>query len=1322
MSGSTADRSAASGGQDARMVEALRASLKEIDRLRERTRALTATAREPIAIVGMACRYPGGVRSPQELWELVARGGDGVGAFPDDRGWDPDLYDPEPGKAGRSYTREGGFLHDAGDFDAAFFGISPREAPLMDPQQRLLLEGSWEALESAGIDPESLRGSRTGVFAGLMYHDYFGSFGSGSIVSGRVAYTLGLEGPTLTVDTACSSSLVTLHLAAQSLRQGESTLALAGGVTVMASPGTYVEFSRQGALSPDGRCRAFAEDANGTGFAEGLGVLVLERLSDARRNGHEVLAVIRGSAVNSDGASNGLTAPNGPSQQRVIRAALTAARLSGADVDLVEAHGTGTTLGDPIEAQALLATYGSERPADAPLWLGSVKSNIGHTQAAAGVAGVIKTVMAMRHGVLPATLHAGEPSTKVDWSSGTVRLLTDSRPWPSADHPRRAGISSFGISGTNAHVIVEEAPADASESPEDAPERPEEAADRTIEPRKAVPVLLWPLSARSPQALPAQAERLRAFVEARPGLDPAVVARELGVRRAAFGHRAAVTGADRAQLLDGLRALAAGDASPAVVTGRARTGTRTAFLFTGQGAQRLGMGLELRAHHPVFAEAFDAIDAELGLNLTALLSGDDPDAVHRTQYAQTGLFAFEVALFRLLESWGIRPDQLAGHSVGELAAAHVAGVLDLPDACALVAARGRLMQALPQGGAMVALQASEEDVRPFLGDRVGLAAVNGPRSVVVSGEADAVEEVAARFEKSKRLSVSHAFHSPLMDPMLDEFRAVAEGLTFHEPVIPLVSTLTGAVAESALVRDPAYWVRHVRGTVRFADAVRTLTGAGVGRFVELGPDAVLTGMARDCVDADGGTATFTALGRRQGAETATLLTGLARLHTDGLSPDWRELFPGTDRTELPTYAFQRRRHWLNADVALTPGQAVTASAPAPEPVVDEPSGAAAEPLAARLAGLSATEQEALLTDVVRAQAAAVLGHEGPEAVEPDAAFLEVGMDSVSAAELRAALEGALGLRLGAAAVFDHRTPLALAAHVREELAHGGRAGAPDGGPDPESIGGLLRRAAGEGRMAKGIELLKTVADILPGFATLEELGEVPAPVRLATGDASPRLICLPSPMALGGAHQYARFAARFRGRRDVLVPAVPGFLPGEPLPRTVEAAVDVVVEGIRAASADGRPFVLLGYSSGGQFAHAAAEVLEKAGTPAAGLALLDTYLPGDDGKDELWRQMFDGMLARESSLGGFSTARLAAMSRYSDLIGDCMPGVLSAPVLFVRPEESFASGAGTGDWRAAWAGDHVLAEVPGTHFTILEDAADTTAGAVEEWLVGGGAG
>ncbi|MFJ4582572.1 type I polyketide synthase [Streptomyces echinatus] len=1274
---------------DTRMVEALRASLKEIERLRERNRALTAAAREPVAIVGMACRYPGGVRSPEELWRLVADGGEGITGFPDDRGWDPDLYDPTPGTPGRSYTREGGFLHDAGEFDAAFFGIAPHDALVMDPQQRLLLEGSWEALENAGIDPAALRGSRTGVFAGVMYHDYFGSFGSGSIVSGRVAYTLGLEGPTLSVDTACSSSLVTLHLAAQALRQGECTLALAGGVTVMASPGTYVEFSRQGALSSDGRCRSFADDAAGTGFSEGLGVLVLERLSDARRNGHEVLAVLRGSAVNQDGASNGLTAPNGPSQQRVIRQALAAARLSAADVDVVEAHGTGTTLGDPIEAQALLATYGQDR--EEPLWLGSVKSNIGHTQAAAGVAGVIKMVMAMRHGVLPRTLHVDAPSTKVDWESGNVRLLTEERAWPATDRPRRAGVSSFGISGTNAHTIIEEAPA-------------RDLPPAGTEPD--APAVVWPLSARSAQALPGQAERLHTFLADRPELHPAAVARALGTRRTAFDHRAAVTGADRDRLLAGLRALATGAPTPTVTAGRARSGSRTAFLFTGQGAQRLGMGLELRSRYPVFAEAFDAIDERLGLDLAGLLAGDDADAVHRTRYAQTALFAFEVAMFRLLESFGVRPDLLAGHSVGELAAAHVAGVLGLDDACTLVAARGRLMQALPEGGAMVAVQATENEIRPLLDDRVGLAAVNGPSSVVISGEEEAVLAVAGEFAKTRRLAVSHAFHSPLMDGMLEEFRTVAEKLTFNRPDIPLVSTLTGRPAADEQLRDPGYWVRHVRETVRFADAVAALTSAGVGRFVELGPDAVLTGLARDCAEGDG--AVFVALGRRHGSEPATLASGLARLYADGLAPDWAALFPGTARAELPTYAFQRERYWLTADVALTAGPlAGPAPAGAHEPV-------GAEPMRQRLAGLPEAEQEELLTDLVRARTAAILGHPGPEAVEPDAVFLEIGMDSVSAAELRGSLGSALGTALPAGAVFDHRTPAALATALRGRLAGG--APDPDGAGDLESVSGLVRRAAADGRMAQAVELLRTVAGILPGFSSRTELDGVADPVRLAGGDTAPRLVCLPSPMALGGAHQYARFARHFRGRRDVLVPAVPGFGPGEALPLTVDAVVEVVVEGIRRCCPDGKPYVLVGYSSGGQFAHAAAEVMEKAGRPASGVVLLDTYLPGDDGKDELWRQMFDGMLDRESSLGGFGTARLAAMSRYSDLIQHCPPGALAAPVLFVRPEESFATGAGTGDWRASWPAEHEPADVPGTHFTMLEEFAEATAAAVEAWL------
>ncbi|WP_424217643.1 type I polyketide synthase (plasmid) [Streptomyces sp. BI20] len=1300
---------------DPRLVEALRTSLKEIDRLKDHNRALTAAAREPIAIVGMACRYPGEVRTPEDLWRLLSEGREGLSDFPSDRGWDPDLHDPTPGAPGKSVTGRGGFLHDAGAFDPAFFGIAPHEALVTDPQQRLLLQGAWEALEDAGIDPTGLKGSRTGVFAGLMYHDYFGSFGTGSVVSGRVSYTLGLEGPAVTVDTACSSSLVALHLAAQSLRAGECALALAGGVTVMASPGTFVEFSRQGGLSADGRCRSFADEADGTGFAEGVGVLVLQRLSDALREGRQVHAVIRGSALNQDGASNGLTAPNGPAQQRVIRAAWTAAGLTGADVDLVEAHGTGTTLGDPIEAQALLATYGRDRPAGDPLWLGSVKSNIGHTQAAAGVAGVIKTVLALRHGTIPRTLHADTPSTRVDWNAGEVRLAAHEVPWPrTPDRPRRAAVSSFGISGTNAHVILEEPPL--ADTPEPAPE-------------SAAPAWLWPLSARSAAALPAQAARLRAHALAHPDTHPGALARALGTARAPFEHRAAVTGVDRAALLDALDALAHGAPSPAVATGRARPRARTAFLFTGQGAQRPRMGLDLRAHHPVFARAFDEIDALTGLDLAHTLEHADADTLRDTHLAQVALFAHEVALYRLLEHLGIRPDALAGHSVGELAAAHVAGVLDLPDACALVAARGRLLQALPAGGAMVAVRAAEAEMLPLLDERVGLAAVNGPDSVVLSGQEDAVLALAARFAKSTRLPVRHAFHSPLTDAVLDPFREVAEGLTYHEPEITLVSTRTGRPAAPGELTDPEHWVRHVREPVRFADAVTALAAGGASRFVELGPDAVLTGLARAVLtDPD---ALCVPLGRARGAETTTLVEGLARLHADGAGPAFEALHPGTARVPVPPYAFRADRYWIDAGASTIPPELTDPAPSEPAPAVSL--------LAARLAGADRPTRAALLTEAIRAHTAALLGHTDPEAVTADSVFLEVGMDSVSAAELRTTLTGALGTPLPAGVLYDHRTPAELAAHLAVHRPAGPGTPAepadltdpadPAPAEDPESVTALVRHAARAGRMDQAITLLRNVAEILPGFDTatgFEALaGPLPDPVRLASGDAPVRLVCLPSPMALAGAHQYARFARAFRDRRELLVPTVPGFAPGDPLPRTVAAAVEVVLEGVRRTAVDPRPPVLVGYSSGGQLAHAVAEALTREGRPPAGLVLLDTYLPTPDDAEEggadqseLWREMFDGMLARESAFGGFGAARLAAMSRYADLIADLRPGPLSTPVLFVRPESSFAGESGPADWRAHWPAPHELAEVPGTHFAILEECAATTADSVEKWLVG----
>jgi mycoketide-CoA synthase len=912
---------------------------------RVRAPARRAVADEPIAIVGMSARYPGEVSSPEDLWELVVSGADAIGEFPDDRGWDLGrLYDPDPDHTGTSYSRHGGFLYDAAEFDAEFFGISPREALAMDPQQRLLLEASWEALEDAGIDPITLRGSQTGVFAGSMYHDYGAALasaasdelegfavtgGAGSVVSGRVAYALGLQGPTVTVDTACSSSLVALHLACQTLRAGECELALAGGVTVLASPGIFVSFSRQRGLAPDGRCKSFADTADGTGWSEGVGVLVLERLSEADRNGHQVLGLIRGSAVNQDGASNGLTAPNGLSQQRLIAQALANARLSAEQIDAVEAHGTGTRLGDPIEAQALIATYGQDR--GRPLWLGSVKSNIGHTQAAAGVAGVIKMVMAMRHGLLPKTLHVDQPSTHVDWSAGAVSLLVERTEWPSNGQPRRAGVSSFGLSGTNAHVILEErqaveplAGAGGSNGVALVGEDGLGAAsqDRVL----AAGALAWVLSGKSDEALRSQAERLREHLDGVPEARATDVGRSLAIR-CAFGHRAVVLGSERQELLSGLSSLAAGARAGGVIQGVSamETDSGVAFLFPGQGSQWEGMALELWDGSPVFAEHMQACDEALSghvdWSLEDVLRGaPGAPGLDRVDVVQPALFAVMVSLAGLWEACGVRPAVVAGHSQGEIAAAHVAGGLSLEDAARVVALRSRALVALAGRGGMVSVALPVEQVEARLepwGSRIAIAAVNGPSSVVVSGDRRALEEFLGECQvaglRAREIPVDYAAHSMQIEEIRQEVLDWCSVITPRQGEVPFVSTVTGGLLGTAEL-DGEYWYRNLRDTVEFERVTRVLLANGQRTFIELSPHPVITIGVRETADAvleDPGDAVIVGSLRRDQGGPQRFLTSLGEVWTRGVEVDWSALYRGSGArmVKLPTYAFQRERFW-----------------------------------------------------------------------------------------------------------------------------------------------------------------------------------------------------------------------------------------------------------------------------------------------------------------------------------------------------------------------------------------------------------------------------
>ncbi|MEU8578760.1 type I polyketide synthase [Streptomyces asoensis] len=930
-----------------KLLEYLKRVTGDLRQTQRRLREAEAAHSEPVAIVGMACRYPGGVDSPEDLWDLVARGGDAVTGFPTDRGWDIEgQYDPDPTRSGKNYVRAGGFLHGVTDFDAGFFGISPREALAMDPQQRLLLEGAWELFERSGIDPTSLKGSPTGTFIGFSSADYGwelpripesveGYYATGnfaSVMSGRIAYTFGLEGLAVTVDAACSSSLVALHLAAQALRSGECSLAVAGGVTVMSTPVGYAEFSRQRALSPDGRCRAFSAAADGFGPAEGLGLLLVERLRDARRNGHQVLAVVRGSAVNQDGASNGLTAPNGPAQERVIRAALRNARVSPDEVDAVEAHGTGTPLGDPIEAHALLSTYGERRPEERPLWLGSVKSNIGHTSAAAGVAGVIKMVQAIRHGVLPRTLHADEPTPHVDWSPGTVRLLSEPRPWPdTGDRPRRAGVSAFGISGTNTHVVLEQAPAatPTATEPAPAPRAPSGLTSATVP---------WPLSARSAPALRAQADRLIAHLTDNPGTPLDGVGRTLATARAALEHRAVLLAADRDEALAALAAVSGGHPDARVVQGVTLTdGTeqelagRVVFVFPGQGSQWMGMGAGLWESSPVFRERlqecaaalaplvdWSVVDVVRGLPTAASL--DDVVVV------QASLWAVMVSLAAVWRSVGVEPGAVIGHSQGEIAAAVVAGGLSVEDGARVVVLRAKaIAQSLSGHGGMVSVAAGADRVRELIAawdERISIASVNGPLSTVVSGEPEALDELMVACDgegiRARRIAVDYASHSAQVESIRDEVTEALAGIEPRSAHVPFYSTVTGSVIDTGGL-DASYWVTNLRQEVRFDATVRELLADRFGYFVECSPHPVLTVGMQETFE-DHADAQAVALGtlRREEGGPERFLTSLAEGYVRGLVVDWKAVFAGTGDElllDLPTYAFQRRRYWLDGGAA-----------------------------------------------------------------------------------------------------------------------------------------------------------------------------------------------------------------------------------------------------------------------------------------------------------------------------------------------------------------------------------------------------------------------
>lgn len=1309
-------------------------SLRESHGHADRNTQGRGSINEPVAVIGVGCRFPGDIDGPERLWDFLTEKKCAITAYPD-RGFT---------NAG-TFAESGGFLKDVAGFDNRFFDIPPDEALRMDPQQRLLLEVSWEALEHAGIIPESLRLSRTGVLVGVSSTDYVrlvsasaqqkstiwdNTGGSSSIIANRISYFLDIQGPSIVIDTACSSSLVAVHLACRSLSTWDCDIALVGGTNVLISPEPWGGFREAGILSQTGCCHAFDKSADGMVRGEGCGVIVLQRLSDARLEGRRILAILTGSAVNQDGKSNGIMAPNPSAQIGVLENACKSARVDPLEIGYVEAHGTGTSLGDRIEAHALGMVFGRKRPGSGPLMIGSIKPNIGHLEGAAGIAGLIKAVLMVERGSLLPSGGFTEPNPAIPFTELGLRVVDELQEWPVvAGRPRRAGVSSFGFGGTNAHVIVEEAGSVGADT----------VSGRADVGGSGGGVVAWVISGKTASALAAQAGRLGRYVRARPALDVVDVGYSLVSTRSVFDHRAVVVGQTRDELLAGLAGVVAGRPEAGVVCGVGKPAGKTAFVFAGQGSQWLGMGSELYAAYPVFAEALDAVvdelDRHLRYPLRDVIWGHDQDLLNTTEFAQPALFAVEVALYRLLMSWGVRPGLVLGHSVGELAAAHVAGALCLPDAAMLVAARGRLMQALPAGGAMFAVQAREDEVAPMLGHDVSIAAVNGPASVVISGAHDAVSAIADRLRgqgrRVHRLAVSHAFHSALMEPMIAEFTAVAAELSVGLPTIPVISNVTGQlVADDFASAD--YWARHIRAVVRFGDSVRSAHCAGASRFIEVGPGGGLTSLIEASL-ADAQIVSVPTL-RKDRPEPVSVMTAAAQGFVSGMGLDWASVFSGyrPKRVELPTYAFQHQKFWL-----------------APAPSVSDPTAAgqigasdggaellASSGFAARLAGRSADEQLAAAIEVVCEHAAAVLGRDGAAGLDAGQAFADSGFNSLSAVELRNRLTAVTAVTLPATAIFDHPTPTELAQYLITQIDGHGSSAAAAANPAEriDALTDVFLQACDAGRDADGWKMVALASNTRERMSSPVRNNVSKNVALLADGISDVVVICIPTLTVLSDQREYRDIANAMTGRHSVYSLTLPGFDSSDALPQNADMIVETVSNAIIDVVGGSCRFVLSGYSSGGVLAYALCSHLSvKHQRNPLGVALIDTYLPSqiaNPSMNEGFSPNDTGKgLSREvirvaRMLNRLTATRLTAAATYAAIFQAWEPGRSMAPVLNIVAKDRIATVENLREerinrWRTAAAeAAYSVAEVPGDHFGMMSTSSEAIATEIHDWISG----